>query len=61
MFKEFLKKLIANKMAFTGVIADVCERSRIERFLNERDIAPVYLTNAPMFDIGSAIPITEEI
>lgn len=48
-------------MAFTGVIADVCERSRIERFLNERDIAPVYLTNAPVFDIGSAIPITEEI
>ena len=54
-------KISRNKMAFTGVIADVCERSRIERFLNERDIAPVYLTNAPMFDIGSAIPITEEI
>ena len=48
-------KISRNKMAFTGVIA------RIERFLNERDIAPVYLTNAPMFDIGSAIPITEEI
>lgn len=54
-------KISRNKMAFTGVITDEHERSRIERFLNERGIAPVYLTDAPIFDIGSAIPITEEI
>lgn len=54
-------KISRNKMAFTGVITDKRERSRIERFLNERGIAPVYLTDAPIFDIGSAIPITEEI
>ena len=54
-------KISRNKMAFTGVITDASERSRIERFLNERGIAPVYLTNAPIFDIGSAIPIIEEI
>lgn len=53
------EKLIYNPKSANMQI--VCERSRIERFLNERDIAPVYLTNAPMFDIGSAIPITEEI
>ena len=54
-------KISRSKIAFTGVITDNRERSRIEHFLNERGIAPVYLTDVPIFDIGSAIPITEEI
>ena len=52
-------KINRNEMAFTGVINDKAERRRIERFLNERGIYAVYLTDGPLFDIGSSIPITE--
>lgn len=54
-------KINRNEMAFTGIINDNTERHRIERFLNERGVCAVYLTNEPLFDIGSAIPITEVI
>ncbi len=54
-------KISANEIAFTGVINDTSERLRIERFLNERGISAVYLTQMPLLDIGSAIPITEEV
>ncbi len=54
-------KISANEMAFTGIINDASERSRIERFLNERGISAVYLTQMPLLDVGSAIPITEEV
>lgn len=37
------------------------QKLRIESFLNERGISAVYLTEHTLFDIGSAIPITEEI
>lgn len=52
-------KVNKNEMAFTGIINDSTERWRIEFFLNERGVRAVYLTNKPLFDIGSAIPITE--
>ena len=48
-------------MAFTGVINDEAQKARIENFLNRRGISAVYLTERTLFDIGSAIPITEEI
>ena len=54
-------KIDRSKMAFTGIIEDEVERSSIERFLNERGITALYLTERRIFDIGSAIPITEEI
>ena len=54
-------KINRNEMAFTGIINDTAERLRIERFLNERGIHAVYLTEESIFDIGSAIPIAEEI
>lgn len=53
-------KISRNEMAFTGVISNAAERSRIESFLNERGVSAVYLTDEPLFDIGSAIPIIEE-
>lgn len=53
-------KISRNELAFTGVINDKSERFRIERFLNKRGINAVYLTDEPLFDIGSAIPIIEE-
>ena len=54
-------KINRNEMAFTGIINDSTERRHIECFLNERGVRAVYLTYEPLFDIGSAIPITEEI
>lgn len=54
-------KISAYEIAFTGVINGTSERLRIERFLNERGISAVYLTQIPLLDIGSAIPITEEV
>lgn len=53
-------KLSGNELAFTGRINDAAEKLRIENFLNERGISAVYLTDEPLFDIGSAIPIIEE-
>ncbi len=54
-------KINRNEIAFTGVIKDAAQKLRIESFLNERGISAVYLTERTLFDIGSAIPITEEI
>lgn len=54
-------KISRNEMAFTGVINDAAQKLLIESFLNERGISAVYLTEHTLFDIGSAIPITEEI
>lgn len=53
-------KIGKNKLAFTGNINNVTERERIESFLNKRGIEAVYLTSNGLFDIGSAIPLTEE-
>ncbi len=54
-------KINRNKIAFTGVIKDKTERHRIESFLSKYDTEAVYLTEYELFDIGSAIPLTEEI
>lgn len=54
-------KISKTMLAFTGIIDDVDERRRIENFLDSRGVQPVYLTNMKLFDIGSAIPLTEMI
>lgn len=54
-------KINRNEMAFTGTINNSNERKRIESFLDNRGVQAVYLTDEPIFDIGSAIPIVEEI
>lgn len=53
-------KIGNNKLAFTGNINNFTEREKIESFLNKRGIEAVYLTSNGLFDIGSAIPLTEE-
>ena len=53
-------KIGKNKLAFTGNINNFTEREKIESFLNKRGIEAVYLTGNELFDIGSAIPLTEE-
>lgn len=52
-------KLSKHELAFTGTLNGHPDKRRIEAFLAERDITPVYLTETPIFDIGSAIPLTE--
>lgn len=54
-------KISRNEMVFTGIIDDEAQRVQIETFLGERGIKALYLTERKLFDIGSAIPITEEI
>lgn len=52
-------KISADKLAFTGKLDGHPDRELILRFLKERLIEPIYLTEEPVFDIGSAIPIYE--
>lgn len=54
-------KISKNKIAFTGIIKHAESKSAIENFLNTRGVEAEYLTAAEIFDIGSAIPIIEEI
>ncbi len=54
-------KISATDLAFTGKIIDTIIESKIESFLSKRNIDPIYLTDTPIFDIGSAIPLTEQI
>lgn len=54
-------KISATDLAFTGKIIDTIIENKIESFLSKRNINPIYLTDTPIFDIGSAIPLTEHI
>lgn len=53
-------RLNESELAFTGVLDVHQDKPRILAFLAERNITPVYLTAEPIFDIGSAIPLTEK-
>lgn len=53
-------KLSADTLAFTGTLDHHPDKSRILAFLAARGMTAVYLTELPVFDIGSAIPITEQ-
>lgn len=53
-------KINADEIAFTGQITVAAIRNKIEAFLESRNIKPLYLTDSKIFDIGSAIPLTEE-
>ena len=52
-------KISETDIAFTGKIVDTIVERKIERFLSKRNINPIYLTDSQIFDIGSAIPLTE--
>lgn len=49
-----------DKMAFTGILDCHPDRDLILNFLAQRGISPIYLTHEPIFDIGSAIPVSEK-
>ncbi len=48
-----------DKLAFTGSLDKHPDGSKIEDFLLKHGICPVYLTDKPIFDVGSVIPILE--
>lgn len=53
-------KLAEDTVAFTGTLAAHPDWARISAFLAARGVSAVYLTAQPLFDIGSALPITEK-
>lgn len=52
-------KLSEGELAFTGRLEHHPDWERIESFLLERGVRPVFLTDKPAFDIGSAVPLME--
>ncbi len=52
-------KTAANGLAFTGRIEGHPDKEKILEFLNDRNVEPIFLTDEPIFDIGSAIPLCE--
>jgi len=54
-------KISQNKLAFTGHLNAHPDRDRIIRFLEQHDVYPVFLSDRPVFDIGSMIPWLESI
>ena len=54
-------KISADKLAFTGNLNMHPDRNKIFDFLKFRNVEPVFLTENPVFDIGSAVPLTEAL
>ena len=52
-------KIASDKLAFTGRLSGHPDQDRILRFLASHGVEPVYLTQFPAFDIGSAVPLLE--
>ena len=53
-------KLSKRKIAFTGHLEDHPDQNAILRFLESRGLEAVFLSDEPIFDIGSAVPILEK-
>ena len=53
-------KLSAHELAFTGRLDAHPDFNNIMKFLDERRIKPVFLTDRPAFDVGSILPLTEK-
>lgn len=52
-------KIAPDKLAFTGALNNHPNKTEIEEFLKLHGISPIYLTEKPIFDIGSVIPIIQ--
>jgi len=48
-----------NVLAFTGIFTDEHTKNVVETFLSKYGVRADYLTDKPMFDVGSIIPILE--
>ena len=52
-------KISSDKLAFTGTLDGHPDKESILNFLIKYKVNPIYLTNKPIFDIGSIIAIME--
>ena len=52
-------KISSDIIAFTGNLNSHPSKSDIECFLRLHGVTPIYLTDRPIFDIGSVVPVTE--
>ena len=53
-------KISKGELAFTGSLDTHPSKNKILSFLNIHEVEAIYLTERPIFDIGSGIPITEK-
>ena len=53
-------KIARDRLAFTGTLDGHPDKARILDFLLRHGVSPVFLTDKPIFDVGSIIPIIEE-
>lgn len=51
--------LAPDTLAVTGRLNTLSDRNHIELFLGKYDVRTVFLTDRPIFDIGSAVPVLE--
>lgn len=54
-------KISYNTMVFTGTLDAHPDKKRILDFIASHGIKALYLTDEPIYDIGSAIPLTEKL
>ena len=54
-------KIASDLLAFTGHLRNHPDADRIELFIKSHGVTICTLTDRPIFDIGSAIPVVEEI
>ena len=52
-------KLSRHELAFTGRLHGHPDETAILNYLSEKAVSPVFLSERPIFDIGSAIPLFE--
>ena len=53
-------KISDDQLCFTGNINKHPDKESILAFLKKHHVYPVFLTDLPIFDIGSAVPLTEK-
>lgn len=53
-------KISDNKICFTGTLDAHPDNQKILAFLDSKGVEPFFMTNLPVFDIGSAVPLTEK-
>ncbi len=54
-------KIASDKLAFSGTLQNHPNKTEIQEFLDLHGVTPIYLTEKPIFDIGSIIPISQII
>lgn len=52
-------RLSEDSIFFTGIFEDNETKRRIESFINKHSLKTIYLTDLPIFDVGSIIPVRQ--